>query len=177
MEAAAETVRQLTRSTLPELPHQLAQTPDYKCRLIVDEGKRFEERIDPRLQYMTMVNEGDRGVLFTRGYYDIRPEQRPVPREVNVLARGSGKKLSLSDYNKKKSGAATSTSPSDPPTPSNQKKSNDRPTASTDARSSDESKNSRDARKIDSSKPSLTEPHGPGKSKPSATDTVVVDTT
>lgn len=63
---------------------------------------------------MTMVTDADRGVLFARGYYDIRPEPpRPKPRDVNVLSRVGAKKLSLSDYNKKKTAAASSVSPPD----------------------------------------------------------------
>lgn len=126
MEAAAETVRHLTRTILPERPHQLAQSPDWRSTF-EEHPKRIEEWENSRLQYMTLVSEADRGVLFTRGYYDIRPEPpRPVPREVNALARGSAKKLSLSDYTKKKTGAATSTSPPDTTPSQSQKRSSDR---------------------------------------------------
>lgn len=124
-----------------------------------------------------MVNEGDRGVLFTRGYYDIRPEPpttKPVPREVDVLARGGAKKLSLSDYAKKKSGAAASASPSDPPTPSSQKKSSDKPPSTTEPRSLDEPKSSRDPKRPDNSRSMNSESHSSARSSKTATNEVVV---
>ena len=116
MEAAAETVKQLTRTILPERPHQLAQSPDWKCRYPPDEpAKRPEEWHDTRLQYMTFLSDADRGVLFTRNYYDFRPEPtKHATKEASALAKGSATKktLSLSDYKNKKT---TGVSPSDPP--------------------------------------------------------------
>lgn len=118
MEAAAETVRRLTRTILPERPHQLAASLDWRAAH-EENPKRMEEWDNRRLQYMTLLSDADRGVLFTRGYDDIRPEPpKPVPREVNALARGNAKKLSLSDYNKKKTSTPASASPPDSTTPS-----------------------------------------------------------
>lgn len=126
MEAAAETVRLLTHTILPERPHQLAQSPDWRVTN-EERPKRVEEWDHSRLQYMTFVSDGDRGVLFTRNYYDIRPEPpRPVSREVNILSKGGAKKLSLSDYNKKKTGATTSASPPDTTNSPSLKKPGDR---------------------------------------------------
>ncbi len=129
MDAAAETVKELSRTILPERPHQLAKSPDWKSRYPPDDSnRRCEEWNDTRLQYMTFVSEADRGVLFTRGYYDIRPEPpKPDPKEVNALARGgAAKKLSLSDYKNKKTGAAASPSPLDTTPSHTPRKSNDR---------------------------------------------------
>lgn len=139
MEAAAETIRYLTRNILPERPHQLAQSPDWKA-VYDDHPKRLEEWDTRRLQYMTLVSEADRGVLFTRGYFDIRAEPpKPVPREVTALARGSAKKYSLSDYAKKKTGAATSASPPDTTPSQSQKKYSDR-LAPPESKQSDDAK-------------------------------------
>lgn len=115
MEAAAETVRQLSRTILPERPHHLAQSPDWRSRCHPDDtSRRYEEWHDSRLQYMTFLTEADRGTLFTRGYYDIRQEPpRPVSKDVNALARGAPPKktLSLSDYKNKKTATPASASP------------------------------------------------------------------
>jgi hypothetical protein len=118
MEAAAERVKLLTRSILPERPHQLSKSPDWKTRYPLDDTKRrCEEWQDTRLQYMTLVSEADRGILFTRGYYDIRPEPvQPAPKDVSIVSRAGGekKKLTLNDYKNKKSGAPPSASASPP---------------------------------------------------------------
>jgi hypothetical protein len=164
MEAAAETVRLLTRTILPERPHQLAQSPDWRVTN-EERPKRMEEWDHPRLQYMTFVSDGDRGVLFTRNYYDIRPEPpKPMLREVNVLARGGAKKLSLSDYNKKKTtGANTSASPPDTTSSPGLKKSSDRPVPiSSDHNQPEESRRS-------ANKPNHYEPQSQGSSKSKTT--------
>lgn len=118
MEAAAKTVELLTRRILPDKPHHLSVSPDWRHRRPTTESRPFEEWNSPRLQYMTFLSEADRGPLLTRPYYDMREEPpKPVPREVNSLSAKSGaekKKLSLSDYkNKKTTGAVAS-----PPEPS-----------------------------------------------------------
>lgn len=118
MEAAAKTVHLLTQRILPEKPHHLSYSTDWKCRPPHDDNaKHFEEWDNPRLQYMTFVSEADRGLLLTRPYYDMRVEpSKPVPREVNALAKPSGekKKLSLSDYKNKKTTVPPSDTYSEP---------------------------------------------------------------
>ncbi|KAH7154980.1 hypothetical protein B0J13DRAFT_214128 [Dactylonectria estremocensis] len=114
MEAAAKKVQWLTQHILPEKPHHLSYSPNWRYRIPADEhkSKRFEEWDNTRLQYVTLVSEADRGVLLTRSYYDMRVEpQKPVPREVNALSKAGGekKKLSLSDYKNKKTTGVTDT--------------------------------------------------------------------
>ncbi|KAI8676604.1 hypothetical protein LRP88_10385 [Fusarium phalaenopsidis] len=121
MEAAAKTVQQLTQRILPEKPHHLSYSPDWRYHIPANESrqKNPEEWENTRLQYSTLVSEADRGVLLTRSYYDMRVEpQKPPPRDVSLLAKGGGekKKLSLSDYkNKKTSGVASDTTTPEPP--------------------------------------------------------------
>lgn len=118
MEAAAEIIRTDLRAILPEKPHQLAKTTEW---IATDDGPkdphaRDEFRVQ-RLQYMTFSSEADRGIVFTRAYDDIRPSPKPMPRDVNALARsGATKKRSLNDYiNKKKSVASPDATPSSTP--------------------------------------------------------------
>ncbi|CAF3566022.1 unnamed protein product [Fusarium graminearum] len=120
MEAAAKTVQQLTQRILPEKPHHLSYSADWRYHVPANESrqKHPEEWDITRLQYSTLVSEADRGVLLTRSYYDMRVEPpKPVPRDVGILAKGGEKKkLSLSDYkNKKTSGVASDTSTPEPP--------------------------------------------------------------
>lgn len=124
MELATKTVQQLTSRILPDKPHQLSYSPDWRYHIPADEAarpKRCEEWEVRRLQYSTLVSEADRGVLLTRSYYDMRIEPpKPMPREVGALAKGAAggekKKLSLSDYkNKKTSGVTTAESTPEPP--------------------------------------------------------------
>ncbi|KAF4335600.1 hypothetical protein FBEOM_10545, partial [Fusarium beomiforme] len=119
MEAAAKTVQQLTQRILPEKPHHLSFSPDWRYHIPANEPrqKHPEEWDNTRLQYLTLVSEADRGVLLTRSYYDMRVEPpKPVPRDVGILAKGGEKKkLSLSDYkNKKTSGVTSDTSTPEP---------------------------------------------------------------
>lgn len=125
MEAAAKTVQSLSQHILPENPHHLSYNPHWRYRPRPDDaahasrsGTRFEEWHNTRLQYMTLVSHADRGTLLTRSYYDMREEPpKPVPREVSALAKAGGdkkKKLSLSDYKNKKTGAPSSASPPEP---------------------------------------------------------------
>lgn len=180
METAAETVKQLTRTILPEYPHQLAASLEWKARPTPGDSKKyFEEWHQPRLQYMSYLTDGDRGTLFTRGYDDIRPElPKPVPKEVNALARGgAAKKLSLSDYKNKKTGATTSTSPPDSTPSQTPKKPADRASAATSSesrRGPDARTPSESARKPDGVKPLSSETSGSGNQK-SASDNIVVD--
>ncbi|KAJ4254903.1 hypothetical protein NW762_009701 [Fusarium torreyae] len=120
MEAATKTVQQLTQRILPEKPHHLSYSPDWRYHIPANESrqKHPEEWDNTRLQYSTLVSEADRGVLLTRSYYDMRVEPpKPVPRDVGILAKGGEKKkLSLSDYkNKKTSGVTSDTSTPEPP--------------------------------------------------------------
>ncbi|CAM1503896.1 Fc.00g014870.m01.CDS01 [Cosmosporella sp. VM-42] len=122
MEAAAKTVQLLTQRILPDKPHHLSYFPDWRYRVPAESSKpkskkHFEEWDNRRLQYTTLVSEADRGVLMTRSYYDMRVEpQKPVPRELNNLAKSGveKKKLSLSDYKNKKTGVASDTSTPEP---------------------------------------------------------------
>ncbi|SPJ81839.1 uncharacterized protein FTOL_09244 [Fusarium torulosum] len=120
MEAATKTVQQLTKRILPEKPHHLSYSADWRYQIPANESrsKHIEEWDNTRLQYSTLVSEADRGVLLTRSYYDMRVEPpKPVPRDVGILAKGGEKKkLSLSDYkNKKTSGVTSDTSTPEPP--------------------------------------------------------------
>ncbi|KAK2677460.1 hypothetical protein RAB80_006200 [Fusarium oxysporum f. sp. vasinfectum] len=101
MEAAAKTVQQLTQRILPEKPHHLSYSPDWRYHIPASESrqKHPEEWDNTRLQYSTLVSEADRGVLLTRSYYDMRVEPpKPVPRD-----------------NKKTSGVTSDASTPEPP--------------------------------------------------------------
>lgn len=118
MEAAAKTVELLTQRILPDKPHNLSKSPDWRFRVPLDESKLgpkyLEEWDNRRLQYTTFLSEADRGVLLTRPYYDMRIEPpKPVPRDLTNLAKPAGekKKLSLSDYKNKKTGVASDATP------------------------------------------------------------------
>ncbi|SPO05757.1 uncharacterized protein DNG_08444 [Cephalotrichum gorgonifer] len=104
MEAAAKQVKLLTQRILPDRPHQLSYSPDSRYR-VGSEAKGPEEQIHRRLQYMTFISDGDRGVLLTRSYYDMR-EEPPTPsaREAVAPSQSDKKpatKMSLSDYKNK----------------------------------------------------------------------------
>lgn len=104
MEAAAKQVKLLTQRTLPDRPHHLSYDPDSRYPVDPD-AQAPEEFIHRRLQYMTFLSDGDRGVLLTRPYYDMR-EEPPTPsaKEVPAPSRSDRKpatKLSLSDYKNK----------------------------------------------------------------------------
>ncbi|KAG6015776.1 hypothetical protein E4U43_004797 [Claviceps pusilla] len=127
MEAAAKTVEVLSKRILPEKPHHLSFSSTWRHRPDPEDDetaesrvakRRFEEWHNPRLQYLTLLSEADRGTLLTRSYYDMREEPlKPVPREVTALSKGSSgekKKLSLSDYKNKKTGLVASASPPEP---------------------------------------------------------------
>ncbi|KAH0494341.1 hypothetical protein TgHK011_000963 [Trichoderma gracile] len=116
MEAARKTIKELGQRILPERPHHLAFHPEWRFRPGPGDGNAFEEWNHPRLQYLTLLSDSDRGILFTKSDYDMREEPaKPLPREVNALAKGGEKKkLSLSDYKNKKTGATSSTSPPEP---------------------------------------------------------------
>lgn len=104
MEAAAKQIRALTQRILPDRPHHLSLNPDSRYRVgSNDTGP--EEYIHRRLQYMTLVSDGDRGVLLTRPYYDMR-EEPPTSsaKEAAAPSRSDKKpatKMSLSDYKNK----------------------------------------------------------------------------
>ena len=175
MEAAAKTIQLLTQRILPEHPHHLSYFADWRYRHHpVDDRKRIEEWNHPRMQYLTLVSEADRGVLLTRSDYDMREEPpKPVPKGVSALASkpGEKKKLSFSDYKNKKSAGAVSTSP---PEPSIQRKDNERtsnplPAASSPAPagSSYSARSSSEVRRGDASRPRETgSPHDGKQSLP-----------
>ncbi|KAI5466906.1 hypothetical protein BGZ63DRAFT_418656 [Mariannaea sp. PMI_226] len=127
MDAATKSVQLLSQRVLPELPHNLAFHADWRHRPPAIESKKyFEEWNNPRLQYMTLVSEADRGVLLTRSYHDMRVEARPAHRDIKALTKTGGekKKLSLSDYKKKTTGGTADTTPEPPST---KKREMDRP--------------------------------------------------
>jgi len=90
MDAAAKHTQLLRSDILPPLPYQLAKVLDQRFRVPPDELKLFEERQFRPLEYMTLIN-ADRGLLFTRAYYDMR-EEPPKPNAAKEgLARRGGK--------------------------------------------------------------------------------------
>jgi hypothetical protein len=115
MDAAAKSLQFLSQRVLPELPHTLSNSPDWRYRPpAVESKKHYEEWDNPRLQYMTLISHAERGPLLTRSYHDMRVEPRPAHRDISSLAKAGGekKKLSLSDYkNKKTTGATAETTP------------------------------------------------------------------
>ncbi|KAG9258046.1 uncharacterized protein F5Z01DRAFT_692972 [Emericellopsis atlantica] len=120
MEAAAATIRQLSRQTLPDRPHQLSTSLDYRAPYFPEDSRAhgFEEQRIRHCQYMTLVSHGDRGILMPRSYHEFREEPpKPVVKEISTLARpgGSKKTLSLSDYQNKK--ASANSSPHSTPKP------------------------------------------------------------
>lgn len=165
MEAARKSIEVLSQRILPERPHHLAFHPEWRFRPSHGDGNSFEEWHHPRLQYLTLLSEADRGVLFTKSDYDMREEPaKPLPREVNALAKGGEKKkLSLSDYKNKKTGATSSTSPPEPSIA--KKKESERAGelsantgATSDPRSASESKSASEARKMDRPRPRDSDP-------------------
>jgi hypothetical protein len=169
MEAARKTIEVLS---LPERPHHLAFHPEWRYRPSHGDSNYFEEWHHPRLQYLTLLSEADRGILFTKSDYDMREEPvKPLPREVNALAKGGEKKkLSLSDYKNKKTGATSSTSPPEPSIA--KKKESERAGdlsastgATSDPKPTSESKSASETRKTDRSKPRDTDPHVDAKQR------------
>ncbi|PTB43394.1 hypothetical protein M441DRAFT_45349 [Trichoderma asperellum CBS 433.97] len=165
MEAARKTIEVLGQRILPERPHHLAFHPEWRYRPSHGDSNSFEEWHHPRLQYLTLLSEADRGVLLTKSDYDMREEPvKPLPREVNALAKGGEKKkLSLSDYKNKKTGATSSTSPPEPSIA--KKKESERAgdlSASTgavsDPKPTSESKSASEARKADRPRPRESDP-------------------
>ncbi|KAM0486093.1 hypothetical protein ACHAPX_000795 [Trichoderma viride] len=160
MEAARNTIEVLGQRILPGQPHHLAFHPEWRYRPSHGDSSSFEEWHHPRLQYLTLLSEADRGVLLTKSDYDMREEPvKPLPREVNALAKGGEKKkLSLSDYKNKKTGATSSTSPPEPSIA--KKKESERAGdlsasagAASDHKPSSESKSASEARKADRPRP------------------------
>jgi hypothetical protein len=106
MEAAAKTVQLLTQRILPERPHHLAYSTDRRFRVPPDDARVFEEEIYRGLQYMSLLSDADRGVLFTRSYYDMR-EEPPAANESQTtnnavrIDKKPSTKISLSDYKNK----------------------------------------------------------------------------
>ncbi|KAK2066014.1 hypothetical protein LY76DRAFT_3961 [Colletotrichum caudatum] len=111
MEAAAKKVQLLAQRILPDRPHHLSVSPDQRFRVPPDHSKLFEEFKYPRLQYMTLLSDADRGMLLTRPYYDMR-EEPPNPtahKEPNTkMEMKAVTKLSLSDYKNKQKKVADS---------------------------------------------------------------------
>lgn len=102
MDAAAKHIQLLRQSTLPTLPYQLAKGTERRFRVPPDNVSIVEEHEYRQLQYMTLIDV-DRGLLFTRAYYDMREE----PLNPSVAKEGNSEKkpktkLSLSDYKNKK---------------------------------------------------------------------------
>ncbi|KAM0465146.1 hypothetical protein ACHAPV_002141 [Trichoderma viride] len=173
MEAARKTIEVLGQRILPGQPHHLAFHPEWRYRPSHGDSSSFEEWHHPRLQYLTLLSEADRGVLLTKSDYDMREEPaKPLPREVNALAKGGEKKkLSLSDYKNKKTGATSSTSPPEPSIA--KKKESERAgdlSASTGAASdhkpTSESKSASEARKADRHRPRESDPLVDAKQRP-----------
>lgn len=175
MEAAAKTVESLTQRILPEKPHHLSYSAQWRYRPRPDDSKRFEEWHNTRLQYLTLVSEADRGVLLTRSYYDMREEPpKPSPREVSALAKTSDKKkLSLSDYKNKKTVVVSAS----PPEPSIAKKRDTEraaasfeaaatATSSLESRSATESRSSLEVRKPDRGRSRDRDQSADGKLRP-----------
>ncbi|CCF32168.1 hypothetical protein CH063_04607 [Colletotrichum higginsianum] len=104
MEAAAKKVQLLAQRILPDRPHHLSVSPDQRFRVPPDHSKLFEEFKYPRLQYMTLLSDADRGMLLTRPYYDMReePPNLTAAKDPNAkMEKKSVTKLSLSDYKNK----------------------------------------------------------------------------
>ncbi|RSL81851.1 hypothetical protein CEP52_017103 [Fusarium oligoseptatum] len=102
MDAAAKTVKELTQRILPEKPHYLSYSLDWRYHIPANESRQeqAEKLENTRLEYSTFISDADRGVLFTRSYYDMRVEpQQPPLRDVGSLKEGDEKnERSLSDY-------------------------------------------------------------------------------
>ncbi|RFU80949.1 hypothetical protein TARUN_1234 [Trichoderma arundinaceum] len=146
--------------------------PEWRFRPSHGDSNPFEEWNHPRLQYLTLLSEADRGVLFTKSDYDMREEPvKPLPREVNALAKGGEKKkLSLSDYKNKKTGATSSTSPPEPSIA--KKKESERAGelsagtgATSDPKSTSESKSASEAKKADRPRPRESDPPADAKQR------------
>ncbi|PNP50841.1 hypothetical protein THARTR1_08462 [Trichoderma harzianum] len=146
MEAARKSIEVLSQRILPERPHHLAFHPEWRFRPSHGDGNSFEEWHHPRLQYLTLLSEADRGVLFTKSDYDMREEPaKPLPRE------------------NKKTGATSSTSPPEPSIA--KKKESERAGelsastgATSDPRSASESKSASEAKKMDRPRPRDSDP-------------------
>ncbi|KAL2759696.1 hypothetical protein ACRALDRAFT_2014912 [Sodiomyces alcalophilus JCM 7366] len=110
MDAAVRSIQYLTEHILPDRPYHLSKRPDKRYRVPPDNTRVIEEREYQPLQYMTLL-DADRGLLFTRPYYDMR-EEPPNPTPAKEAVTRTGKKvvtkLSLSDYKNKQRKAAES---------------------------------------------------------------------
>lgn len=120
MEAAAKTIELLTQHHLPEKPHQLAYSQDWRLRPTTEPEtpRRIEEWHNSRVQYMTFLSHADRGLLLTRSYYDLREEPASTNTpDASLIASskpaGEKKKLSLSDYKNKKTSAPETPPPTE----------------------------------------------------------------
>ncbi|KAJ2896342.1 hypothetical protein MKZ38_005606 [Zalerion maritima] len=113
MEAAEKNIKILAEKVLPQRPHQLNLSMTRRYRVPQHSEEYEEQKIRP-LQYMTFVSEADRGVLYTRAYYDVREEDAPVatPKSSLLAAPEPKKKLSLKDYKNKKNAQASPAGPS-----------------------------------------------------------------
>lgn len=114
MDAAVRSIQYLTQNILPDRPYHLSKRADKRYHVPPDNVKVIEEREYQQLQYMTLL-DADRGLLFTRPYYDMR-EEPPNPNAAREAIAKQGKKavtkLSLSDYKNKQRKAADSPSDS-----------------------------------------------------------------
>lgn len=104
MEVAAEQIRLLRQKILPDRPHHLSFRPDLRYSVPPD-AQIPEEHFQRRLQYMTLISDGDRGVLLTRSYDDMR-EEAPTPSAKETVApprsdKKPAMKMSLNDYKNK----------------------------------------------------------------------------
>lgn len=115
MDAAAKSVRALTRDAFPSTPYHLSHRPEKKYRLPPDH-RRFEEWYTTDLQYLTFLSDVDRGVLLTRPEYDMREDPKPTAREPDAALKPGPdkKKMTLSDYKHKKTTGHRSASPPEP---------------------------------------------------------------
>ncbi|KAI1809497.1 hypothetical protein GGS20DRAFT_284067 [Poronia punctata] len=106
MEKSAKSIKQLADQILPRQPFYLSLSPTRKYRIHPDE-KRLDEQDIRHLQFTSLVGgEADRGVLITRGYFDVREEPNsrnaPMAATRQVDPNKPRKKVTLKDYRSKK---------------------------------------------------------------------------
>lgn len=155
METAAKSLQFLSQRVLPELPHTLSNSPDWRYRPPVVEPKKYMEEVENhRLQYMTFISHAERGPLLTRSYHDMRVEQRPAHRDISSLAKAGPekKKLSLSDYKNKKTTGAVADIPPEPASARRRDGAHDKVKPSPDPVSKADAHRSRDAHQAANSK-------------------------
>lgn len=108
MDLAAQRVHSLAQRILPDRPHHLALFSDRRYPVPPDFWQHHSN-----LQYSTFLSDTDRGILFTRPYYEIREEPETLQRSPTAAVsklepKKNVTKMSFKDYQNSKKKLSTS---------------------------------------------------------------------